>query len=45
MAWSSQVCGPVDVDLLRTVTASAIADQAWIATIEQASTALGDLIR
>ena len=27
MAWPSQVCGPVDVDLLRTVTAaSAIAD-------------------
>jgi hypothetical protein len=38
-------CGPVDVDLLLTATASAITDQAWIATIEQALTALGDLIR
>ena len=45
MAWPSQVCGPVDVDLLRKVTASAIAGQAWIATIEQVSTAFGDLIR
>jgi hypothetical protein len=38
-------CGPTDVDLLLTATASAISDQAWIAAIERASTALRDLIR
>jgi hypothetical protein len=38
-------CGPVDAGLLLTATASALTDQAWIATIEQASTALRDLIR
>jgi hypothetical protein len=38
-------CGPVDVDLLLAATASAIRDQSWIASIEQASAALRDLIR
>ena len=38
-------CGPIDVDLLLTATASAISDQAWIAVIERASAALGDLIQ
>jgi hypothetical protein len=38
-------CGPADVGLLLTATASAVSDQAWIATIEQASAALRDLIR
>jgi hypothetical protein len=38
-------CGPADVDALLTATANAIKDQSWIASIEQASTALRDLIR
>ena len=38
-------CGPVDVDLLLTATASAISDQAWITAIERASAGLGGLIR
>jgi hypothetical protein len=38
-------CGPVDLGLLLTATASAVTDPAWIATIEQASAALRDLIR
>jgi hypothetical protein len=38
-------CGPDDVDLLLTATASAITDRSWIASIEQASGALRDLIR
>jgi hypothetical protein len=38
-------CGAVDVDALLTATASAVKDPSWIASIEQASTALRDLIR
>jgi hypothetical protein len=38
-------CGAADVGLLLTATASAISDQSWIASIEQASAALRDLIR
>jgi hypothetical protein len=38
-------CGPVDLGLLLTATASAVTDPAWIATIEQTSAALRDLIR
>jgi hypothetical protein len=38
-------CGPADVGALLTATASAVKDQSWIASIEQASTALGDLVR
>jgi hypothetical protein len=38
-------CGPVDVGLLFTATARAIKDQSWISSIEQASTALQDIIR
>jgi hypothetical protein len=30
-------CGPVDLGLLLTATASAVTDPAWIATIEQVS--------
>jgi hypothetical protein len=40
-----RACGPVDVDALLTATASVVMDQSWIASIEQASAALGDLIR
>jgi hypothetical protein len=38
-------CGPADVDALLTATASALKDQSWTASIEQASTALRDLLR
>jgi hypothetical protein len=38
-------CGAADVDALLAATASAVKDQSWIASIEQASTALRDLIR
>jgi hypothetical protein len=38
-------CGPADVDALLTATASAVQDPSWIASIEQASTALRDLLR
>jgi hypothetical protein len=38
-------CGPFDVDLLLRATASAISDQAWIATIEETSAALTKLMR
>jgi hypothetical protein len=38
-------CGAVDIGFLLTATASAINDQSWIASIEQASAALRDLIR
>jgi hypothetical protein len=37
--------GPADADALLTATASAVKDQSWIGSIEQASTALRDLIR
>jgi hypothetical protein len=37
--------GPADADALLTATASAVKDQSWISSIEQASTALRDLIR
>ena len=38
-------CGPRDVELLLTATASAVKDESWIASIEQAGTALHDLIK
>lgn len=37
--------GPADADALLTATATAVKDQSWISSIEQASTALRDLIR